>query len=94
MPKRQTVKGVLTEEIKAPSSMEIFCLMDVEKTHEGYRVRQKPWRGGSMADSMGAGAFYITELGTETKHSGEIVEVTLLRGEEDFEYEKSYIFDR
>ncbi|WMJ78051.1 MULTISPECIES: molybdopterin molybdotransferase MoeA [unclassified Sedimentibacter] len=84
MPKRQTITGVLTEEIKAPPSMEILCLMDVENGPDGYLVKQKPWKGGSMANSLAAGAFYITELGVETKHPGEPLEVTLLRGEEYF----------
>lgn len=94
VPRRQKIKGILKEEIAAPPTMEIFCLMDVEKTSEGYYVKQKPWKGGSMADSMSAGAFYITELGTKVKHPGEILEVTLLRGEEDFDGETSYLFDR
>lgn len=85
MPKRQTIQGVLTEEIAAPPTMEILCMMDVDHTEEGYRVRQKPWKGGgSMADTLGAGAIYITELGVSSKQPGETVEVTLLRGEEDF----------
>lgn len=84
MPQRQTITGILTEEIKAPPTMEILCMMDVERTQEGYHVRQKPWKGGSMVNTLGAGAFYITELGTDTRHPGETVEVTILRGEEEF----------
>lgn len=37
-----------------------------------------------MPNTLGAGAFYITELGTHSKKPGEILEVTLLRGEEEF----------
>ena len=85
MPRRQTITGMLTEEIKAPPTMEILCMMDVECHQEGYHVRQKPWNGGSMVNTMGAGAFYITELGADTKHPGDTVEVTLLRGEEEYE---------
>lgn len=85
MPKRQTIKGRLTEEISAPPTMEILCMMDVAHTPDGYKVRQKPWKGeGSMPDTLGAGAFYITELGIHSKKPGEILEVTLLRGEEEF----------
>ena len=84
MPKRQVISGVLTQEIAAPPSMEILCLMDVMRTDEGYEVKQKPWKGGSMADNLGAGAFYITELGTELKKPGEIIDVTLLRDESEF----------
>jgi molybdopterin molybdotransferase/putative molybdopterin biosynthesis protein len=84
MPKRQTIRGELTEEIAAPPSMEILCMMDVERTEDGYKVKQKPWKGGSMVNTMGAGAFYITELGTAVKNPGEMIEVTLLRGEEEF----------
>nr|WP_072514288.1 molybdopterin molybdotransferase MoeA [Ndongobacter massiliensis] len=84
MPKRQVISGVLTHEIAAPPSMEILCLMDVMRSEEGYQVKQKPWKGGSMADSLGAGAFYITELGTAVKNPGEIIDVTLLRDESEF----------
>jgi hypothetical protein len=64
--------------------MEILCMMDVERTEDGYKVKQKPWKGGSMVDTMGAGALYITELGTSAKHPGETIEVTLLRDEWEF----------
>ena len=40
--------------------------------------------GDDMADTLGAGAVYITELGVSVKKPGEKLEVTLLRGEEDF----------
>lgn len=84
MPKRCKIKGELTAEIAAPPSMEILCLMDIEQTEEGYKVKQKKWRGGSMVDTLSAGATYITELGTAVKHPGEIIEVTLLRDEREF----------
>ena len=84
VPKRQTVTGTLTEEIKAPPHMEILCMMDMENTPDGYRVRQKPWKGGSMVNTLSAGAFYITAPQDNVKHPGEEVEITLLRGEEEF----------
>lgn len=56
MPQRQTIEGVLTEEIKAPANMEILCMMDVNKTEDGYEVKQKAWRGGTTADALGAGS--------------------------------------
>lgn len=84
MPKRCKIKGELTAEIAAPPSMEILCLMDIEQTNEGYKVKQKKWRGGSMVDTLSAGATYITELGTAIKQPGEIIEVTLLRDEREF----------
>lgn len=84
MPKRQTIRGELTAEISASPAMEILCMMDVERTENGYKVKQKPWKGGSMANTLGAGAFYITELGVQTKYPGETLEVTILRGEEEF----------
>ncbi len=83
-PRRQTIKGVLTEEISDPADMEILCMMDVQKNEDGYQVKQKPWRGGSMTDSLSAGAIYITKLGLSGHKAGEILEVELLRGEEDF----------
>lgn len=85
MPKRQTITGILTEEIASPPMMEILCMMDVKKDADGYQVKQKAWRGGSMVDTLSAGAFYITEIGTRVKNPGEMVDVTLLRGEEEFE---------
>lgn len=84
MPKRCKIKGELTAEIAAPPGMEILCLMDIEQTEEGYKVKQEKWRGGSMVDTLSAGATYITELGTAVKHPGEIIEVTLLRDEREF----------
>lgn len=84
MPKRCKIKGELTAEIAAPPSMEILCLMDIEQTNKGYKVKQKKWRGGSMVDTLSAGATYITELGTAVKQPGEIIEVTLLRDEREF----------
>lgn len=84
LPRRQTIRGTLTETIRAPSDMEILCMMDVKPTSGGYLVKQKPWRGGSMADALGAGAVYITELGRKERLPGEHLEVTLLRGLEDF----------
>ena len=83
MPRRQTVQGTLTEAITAPSHMEILCMMDVQATDGGYAVKQKPWRGGNVADALGAGAFYVTKLGQGDRQPGETLEVTLLRGEED-----------
>ena len=59
-------------------------MMDVQASQDGYLVKQKPWRGGSMADSLSAGAVYVTELGREVCPAGESLEVTLLRGLEDF----------
>lgn len=85
MPKRQTITGILTEEIASPPMMEILCMMDVKKDADGYQVKQKAWRGGSMVETLSAGAFYITEIGTRVKNPGEMVDVTLLRGEEEFE---------
>lgn len=84
MPQRQTIEGVLTDEIKAPADMEILCMMDVQKTEDGYAVKQKAWRGGTTADALGAGAFYITEPGRSCREKGEKLQVTLLRGLEDF----------
>lgn len=84
MPRRQTIRGTLTEPIQAPKDMEILCMMDVQASQDGYLVKQKPWRGGSMADSLSAGAVYVTELGREVCPAGESLEVTLLRGLEDF----------
>lgn len=84
LPRRQTICGILTEPISAPSDMEILCMMDVTPTADGYFVKQKPWRGGSMADALGAGAVCITELGRGNYQAGEPLEVTLLRGLEDF----------
>lgn len=84
LPRRQTIHGTLTEPIHAPSDMEILCMMDVTSTPNGYLVKQKPWRGGSMVDSLGAGAIYITELGREGHQAEEDLEVTLLRELEDF----------
>ena len=84
MPRRQTIQGIWTEPIQAPKDMEILCMMEVQPTQEGYLVKQKPWRGGSMAEALGAGAVYVTELGREVCPAGETLEVTLLRGLEDF----------
>lgn len=84
MPKRQTIQGVLTEEIKSPLGMEILCKMDVSQNEEGYLVKQKGWKHGSMVDTLGAGAYYITDLEQNLKCPGEVLEVTLLRGEEEF----------
>ena len=84
MPRRQTVRARLTEPIQAPANMEILCMMDLKKTEAGYETKQKPWRGGSLADSLGAGAIYITKLGLAGHQAGEMLEVELLRGEEDF----------
>jgi len=84
MPKRATIKGTLTAEIVAPSDKEILCLMDIKRVGESYEVKQKPWRGGNTADSLSAGAYYITKLGIEKHDAGEILEVELWRGEEDY----------
>lgn len=84
MPRRQTIQGILTEPIQPPKDMEILCMMEVQPTQEGYLVKRKPWRGGSMADALGAGAVYVTELGRKVCPAGETLEVTLLRGLEDF----------
>lgn len=84
MQKRRTISGVLTEEIRDPRDMEILCMMDVQRTETGYAVKQKPWRGGNIADALSAGAIYITKLGLDGHDAGEVLEVELLRGEEDF----------
>lgn len=84
MPKRQIIQGVLTEEIKSPSMMEILCMMDIEKGTSGYQVKQKGWKGGSMVSTLGAGAYYITDLEKTEACAGETVDVILLRGEEEF----------
>ena len=84
-PRRPTIKGVLTEEIMAPSDMEILCMMDVRKAEGGYEVKQKPWKRSNVAESLGAGAIYITKLGLDGHKAGEALEVELLRGEEDFD---------
>ncbi len=84
MPRRQTIRGTLTQPILAPKDMEILCMMDVQPTPEGYLVKQKPWRGGSMPDALGAGAIYITRPDRPNCQVGEALEVTLLRGLEDF----------
>ncbi len=84
MPERQTIQGVLTEDIHAPKFMEILCMMDVQKTESGYQVKAKPGRGSNTAETLGAGALYTTKLGTEGHKAGETIEVQLLRGAEDF----------
>ena len=84
MPQRPTLTGTLTQPIRAPRDMEILCMMDVQPAPEGWQVTQKPWRGGSVADALGAGAIYVTRLGREEEPAGQPLEVTLLRGLEDF----------
>lgn len=84
MPVRPTIRATLTEAIHAPSDMEILCMMEVQNGPDGYLTRQKPWRGGSVADALGAGAIYITQLGRGCCMPGEVLELTLLRGAEDF----------
>lgn len=84
MPKRPTIQGVLTEESRAPRDMEILCMMHVQKTDTGYAVKQKGWRRGNTVDGLGAGAMYITKLGMDGHEPGETLDVTILRGEEDF----------
>lgn len=84
MPERRTIQGVLTEDLHAPGFMEILCMMDVQKTEAGYEVKAKPGRGSSTAEVLGAGALYITRLGSKGHQAGETVEVELLRGAEDF----------
>lgn len=84
MPERQTIQGVLSEDLRAPGFMEILCMMDVCKTDAGYEVKAKPARGGNTADTLGAGARYITKLGSKGHQAGETIEVELLRGTEDF----------
>lgn len=83
MPKRQKITGELTEKIEASPAMEILCMMDVECGADGYKVKQKPWRGGSMVETLGANAFYITELGRAVRTPGEKIELTLLRDESE-----------
>ncbi len=82
-PRRQTIKGVLAENINTPSNMEILCMMEVQKTKDEYIVKQKPWRGGNVANSLGAGAIYVTKPGRTECKAGEVIEVELLRGEEE-----------
>lgn len=84
MPKRQVIRAELTEELTSPAAMEILCMMEVVRTENGYQTRQKPRKNSSIADTMSAGAFYTTKLGTSVKHAGEEIEVTLLRDEEEF----------
>lgn len=74
LPRRQSIRRILTQPIHAPSDMEILCMMDVQPTQDGYLVKQKPWRRGSMADALGAGAVYVTELGREVCPAGEPLE--------------------
>jgi molybdopterin molybdotransferase/putative molybdopterin biosynthesis protein len=83
MPQRQTVQGVLTEDLRAPGFMEILCMMDVEKTQQGYQLRPRSARGGNTAQALGAGAMYITKLGSHGHQAGETIQVELLRGEEE-----------
>ena len=84
MPVRQTVAATLTEPIVAPPGMEILCFMELERSDKGWKTHQKTWRKTTMADNLGAGAIYITPLDKGIKEPGDIIEVTLLRGEEDF----------
>jgi molybdopterin molybdotransferase/putative molybdopterin biosynthesis protein len=83
MPERQTIQGVLTEDLHAPGFMEILCMMEVTKTQEGYQVRPRSARGGNTAEALGAGALYITKLGSHGHRAGETIQVELLRGAEE-----------
>ena len=83
MLRRVTIKGVLTEEMQAPANMEIMCLMDIKWVDDHYEVKQKKWRGNNVADSLSAGAYYITKFGLEGHAVGEILEVELWRNEEE-----------
>ena len=58
--------------------------MEFERSDKGWKTHQKTWRKTTMADNLGAGAIYITPLDKGIKEPGDIIEVTLLRGEEDF----------
>jgi molybdopterin molybdotransferase/putative molybdopterin biosynthesis protein len=84
MPKRQTIKGLLTEDIWTSGDSEILCMMDIKKDEEGYKVKQKSWKSIKTPDSLNAGAIFITKIGTNGHKAGEIIEVELLRGLEDF----------
>lgn len=83
VPKRPTICATLTEEIVTSPNMEIFCMMEVEHTSEGYYTKQKPWKGGSAVNSLSADAFYISELGCGIKNPGEQIEISLLRDKEE-----------
>lgn len=83
MPKRKTVKAVLTEALIGNPGMEFLCKMRLEKTSEGYRTAQVSFRGAHMAETLTAPAQYISKLGLEGHQVGEVLEVELLREEED-----------
>lgn len=84
MPERQTVRGVLTGDVHAPGFMELLCMMDVKKTDTGYQFEMKDGRERGISETMGAGAMFVTELGSKGYRAGETIEVELLRGAEDF----------
>lgn len=72
------------EQFKEFMNLFLNIAIDVEFSADGCKVKQKPRKGGSMADTISAGAFYITELGTSAKQPGELIDVTLLRDETEF----------
>ena len=85
MPLRQTVEGVLTEPIQAPSDMEILCKIDAHKKADGsFEVAQVPFRASSVVENLCSNAMYVTKLGLDGHGIGERIAVELLLGEEYF----------
>ena len=80
MPRRQTVKAVLTQDMSAPQVMDFLCRVDLAKGDDGtYRATPMP-RASGIGDCMSTNGLFISKIGESQYQKGDVIEVELLRG--------------
>ena len=82
-PKRQTVTGILTSDIKKGAGFEMLCRVHIKRNGDGYLISPVP-RSADMAFALREGNGLLTlPIGFEGLLKGESVMAELLTGEEN-----------
>jgi molybdopterin molybdotransferase len=80
---RQTIEGIVTEEISGPKPIDFLNRMDVTGNQDGsFTVTPRSFSKGEMAAYLASNAQYISRIGVAGIPAGSKVTVELLRGME------------
>ena len=82
MPKRPTVKAVLTADLKTSPHMDNMCRIDIRRTASGYEATPLNFHAQGAPVCLASAGMYISPVGESFIAKGETIEVELLRGEE------------
>lgn len=80
VPQRQTVRGVLTEDLECPQQMAFLCRIHAVRTPDGgFALTPLSFKTVGAAACLASNAIYVSPVGEGPRFRGDVLEVELLR---------------